>query len=438
MAESSRPDPQPVDSPNNQALLEAPTERRSGVSPIMALGAISLIIFVGLIAWGMNQPAPIVPNARAAEVVISPRPAATAYGARLRASSESSGETGGRRYPTGRVVAPGGKVAYTTDTRETMDSYYANAGGGRVPDTGSSAYNYYSSGSHRYYVPDSFGGAVPSGAPAATAKPAAFTVVYAMPTAPPSTVQMPVSPPVQIPVAGVVPSVPVPQGGSTTSAATTGGLKQDEQSQFMASNQGTPQMMPGSLSAPSGQYEIPAGSYIPAMLDLAVDSDLSGPVRAHIPCNLRDFRNGAIVIPGGSWLLGRYDGVLLQGQRHLAARWEKIVYPDDEERPLFFTDTLDQEGHSGLSGRVDTHSWQIFRDTLVSSIANSAGQIAGNAIRLPGGVQVVLNGQQSRAQGAQVSVSPNIVLGRTKEFLLYLESDYVVTHPYPPTSGLNC
>jgi len=186
-------------------------------------------------------------------------------------------------------------------------------------------------------------------------------------------------------------------------------------------------VMPDVESTP-GAVTIPAGSRIAAMLDGSVDSDLQGPVRAHVTADVCDPRTGAVAIPRGSWLLGQQGGGIMNGTRHLGIAWTRLTYPDLSSRLLIGTDTLDREGHSGIAGRPNLSGYQTFRDTLTSSLAGAAGQIASQAAssRIGNGATVVVDAPSAvNVAGSSAATKlQSWTIERNTTFLLYLERDF--------------
>lgn len=191
-------------------------------------------------------------------------------------------------------------------------------------------------------------------------------------------------------------------------------------------------VMPDVESTP-GVVTIPAGTRIPAVLDQAVDSDLQGPVHAHITSDVCDPRTGALAIARGAWLLGNQGGGITNGSRHLGIVWTQLTNPDLTARLLFSTDTLDNEGHTGLAGRPNYTRYDLFRDTITQNIAQTGGQILTSAVapRIAG-TSVTLNGTSITTAATQPleQHTQSWTLARNTPFLLYLEHDFDRKTPY--------
>jgi type IV secretory pathway VirB10-like protein len=196
----------------------------------------------------------------------------------------------------------------------------------------------------------------------------------------------------------------------------------------VASIDGSAEMVMPDVESTPGTVTIPAGSRIAAMLDGSIDSDLQGPVRAHVTADVCDPRTGAVAIPRGSWLLGQQGGGVINGTRHLGIAWTRLTYPDLSSRLLIGTDTLDREGHSGIAGRPNVSGYQTFRDTLTSSLAGAAGQIASQAAssRIGNGATVVVDAPSAVnvAGPSAPTRQQSWTVERNTVFLLYLERDF--------------
>jgi type IV secretory pathway VirB10-like protein len=181
---------------------------------------------------------------------------------------------------------------------------------------------------------------------------------------------------------------------------------------------------------PTGDCTLPMTRHWPVLLVPSVDSSSPGTITAYITEDLHDPRSGALCIPKSTSILGRYIG-LAQGAGHLGATWTWIQYPDLCRRPLTNVETTDQEGTSGLAGRVNTHLFQQLRDSFFGSIVNAAGQIIASAVSR-GNSQLVYGG------GGGVSVTPpnqqeylpTLYEGQATPFTLLLSADYTIARPY--------
>jgi type IV secretory pathway VirB10-like protein len=189
-------------------------------------------------------------------------------------------------------------------------------------------------------------------------------------------------------------------------------------------------VMPDIESTP-GPVTIPAGTHIPAVLDDGVDSDLLGPVRAHVLDNICDPRTGAVAIPRDAWLLGEEGGTVINGTRHLGIHWTRLTNPDLTSRLLVKSSTLDAEGHSGIAGRPSVTGWTVFRETTVQSLAQAAGEIATVAAsKAVNGAPVYINGAAATNPVTGSSQHQTFSVDANTPFLLYLNLDFDRAEPY--------
>lgn len=173
-------------------------------------------------------------------------------------------------------------------------------------------------------------------------------------------------------------------------------------------------------------YELPIGTRIPLMLTAALDSGLAGPVCAVVDRDMRDPRSGVLIIPRGSNVCGIFTGLAAKGT-HLSIQWRWLIYPDLQQRALVDVATTDEEGNNGLAGRVDTHMIPYFRNTLIGSIVNAAGQIlagiTAHGAPLFGGVSAPPTLQ------ANTDI-PTLHAGIATPFFIVLQRDYDAPTPY--------
>lgn len=189
----------------------------------------------------------------------------------------------------------------------------------------------------------------------------------------------------------------------------------------------------GTPILPPPPYAVPMGTCVKAMLLPNVDSSLAGPVYAHIVQTYYDPRNRQPVIPPGT-AMGHYVG-LTGGATHLGVQWDWLEYPDLEKRQLTSEiATTATSGENGLSGRINTHLFQQFRNTLVNSIVGDAGQILATALTR-GSTTTIATGAapppETTIPGS--NVVPTLYQNRATPFCLLLTVDYDAAHPYTGT-----
>jgi type IV secretion system protein VirB10 len=124
-----------------------------------------------------------------------------------------------------------------------------------------------------------------------------------------------------------------------------------------------------------------AGTIIPASLITGLNSDLPGMVVAQVTENVRDSATGSeILVPQGARLLGRYDSVIAYGQERALVVWNRILFPDGSSIELDNTPATDVSGYSGVSDRVDAHTWRLIKGVVLSTLLGVGTQLSlGNS-----------------------------------------------------------
>lgn len=115
------------------------------------------------------------------------------------------------------------------------------------------------------------------------------------------------------------------------------------------------------------------GTLIQAVLESAVNSDLPGMIRGVVSEDVFAFDGGAVIIPKGSRLVGRYSSNVQLGQDRIVAVWTRLIRPDGNSIALG-SPASDDLGVAGLGGSVDTHFREKFGSAaLISVMAGISG-----------------------------------------------------------------
>ena len=129
------------------------------------------------------------------------------------------------------------------------------------------------------------------------------------------------------------------------------------------------------VNLPNPESLIPQGTFIPGVLETAINSDLPGGVRAVVTDDVWSADASRILMPKGTRLIGQYRSDLGIGDTRLLMVWTRAVTPDHRSLMLGSTGT-DALGRGGVGGFVDTHFPEKFEAALLTSIAlglSSAG-----------------------------------------------------------------
>lgn len=124
-------------------------------------------------------------------------------------------------------------------------------------------------------------------------------------------------------------------------------------------------------------YTIPAGEIIPATLEVAINSDLPGMVRAITTRDIYSLSGGNRLIPSGSTIVGQYSSGIVQGQSRLLMVWNRIERSDGVIVTLNSPGT-DAIGRAGLGADiVERHFLERFGASALLSILGGYTAIGG-------------------------------------------------------------
>jgi len=130
---------------------------------------------------------------------------------------------------------------------------------------------------------------------------------------------------------------------------------------------------------PDRNFLITAGSYIPCVLQTAMDSSQPGYVSCVVPRNIYSDNGRVVLMEKGTKVFGEYQGGLNRGQYRLFVLWNRAVTPRgiaiDVSSPA--TDSL---GRSGMDGRVNNFFWQRFGTALLFSLVEDAATVGSEAV----------------------------------------------------------
>ncbi|MBA4040445.1 MAG: type IV secretion system protein VirB10 [Sphingobium sp.] len=130
---------------------------------------------------------------------------------------------------------------------------------------------------------------------------------------------------------------------------------------------------------PDRNFLITAGSFIPCVLQSAMDSSQPGYVSCIIPRNVYSDNGRVVLMEKGTKIIGEYQGGLDRGQYRLFVLWTRAVTPRgiaiDVASPA--TDAL---GRGGMDGRVNNFFWQRFGTALLFSLVEDAATVGAEAV----------------------------------------------------------
>ena len=119
---------------------------------------------------------------------------------------------------------------------------------------------------------------------------------------------------------------------------------------------------------------IAQGTMIHGSLDVALNSDLPGFVRATTIDDTWSLDGRRILIPRGSRLIGEYRSGLARGQTRVFIVWTRMIDADNKTSVQLGSTGTDDLGRTGLSGEVDHHFLERFGASILLSIVGGGAQ----------------------------------------------------------------
>ena len=131
------------------------------------------------------------------------------------------------------------------------------------------------------------------------------------------------------------------------------------------------------LQKPLSDYEIKAGTIIPAALVTGLNSDLPGEIIGQVTEHVYDTASGQhLLIPQGSKILGRYNAQVSYGQERAQLVWDRLILPNGDSVQLEAMVGTDKAGYAGLVDEVDHHFGQLVGAVILSSFISVGANLA--------------------------------------------------------------
>ena len=165
------------------------------------------------------------------------------------------------------------------------------------------------------------------------------------------------------------------------------------------------------LLAPLSQYEIKAGTLLPATLITGINSDLPGQLVAQMRENVYDTVTGNyLLIPQGTRLIGAYDSKIAFGQERVLVVWTRLIMPNGLSIALEGMPGADLSGYAGVTGKVNNHYGKLVTGVVLGSVIGAGAQVAVGGQGAPNvppsfGQQAVSGAAQNINQSAQQHTS---------------------------------
>lgn len=171
---------------------------------------------------------------------------------------------------------------------------------------------------------------------------------------------------------------------------------QGHKAEFVATDDPHSDVNPHATMQLPSPYTLSAGSVISASLITGIRSDVPGLVTAQVTENIYDSATGRILlIPQGARLIGNYDSVVAFGQKRALIVWQRIIMPNGSSLQIDNVPAADPSGYSGLSDKVDFHTWQLLKGVVLSTLLGVSSELA-------------LSGPSDLVQAIRMSTQDNV------------------------------
>jgi type IV secretion system protein VirB10 len=150
-------------------------------------------------------------------------------------------------------------------------------------------------------------------------------------------------------------------------------------------------------------YWVFEGDIIEGILTNRLAGEYAAPVSVMVTTNLYSHDRQHILIPQGTRILGESSQVSISGQRRLAVPFTTGYMPDGFPVDFPKLAGLDQQGASGLTGRVDTHWPKVIATAALVGAIGGLSQIGASGMSI-GGVDAIRLGvgQQTGQESMQI------------------------------------
>ena len=153
--------------------------------------------------------------------------------------------------------------------------------------------------------------------------------------------------------------------------------QQDHKLAFVHASATTDGVNPHVLIPAASPWIVSAGSIIAASLITGLNSDLPGEVSAQVTDNVFDSPTGqTVLIPQGARLVGMNDNVMSFGQKRALVVWQRLILPDGSSIQLESWPAADKSGFTGLTDKIDSHSWQLIKGVALSTLLGVGSELS--------------------------------------------------------------
>ena len=177
--------------------------------------------------------------------------------------------------------------------------------------------------------------------------------------------------------AGSADAIARPESDSVTSAPRSATSASQASASQTAANKRAPEV---SLNSAHGQpFAIFEGTTIDTVLVDRLDGEFAGDFKVMVTNPLYSEDRQHVLIPEGTFILGKTQKVSSFGQRRLALTFHRMLMPDKYNVDLDQFTGLDQAGETGVKGKVNNHYFEIFGTSIALGVIAGAAEATTNS-----------------------------------------------------------
>lgn len=184
------------------------------------------------------------------------------------------------------------------------------------------------------------------------------------------------------------------------------------------------------------KFTLLQGKVIPAALGRKINSDLPGEIVAYTTVDVYDSLGyGALLIPKGSVLVGRYNSEIKLGQERVLFAFQRLILPNGRSFDLPTAQGSDMAGASGVEGDVNNHFFKMFASSFfVAYVADKVATPSNVTVIGAGGTtspagQVLVDVSRSILERNK-TIQPTITIEQGTMINVEVKRDMEFTGPY--------
>jgi type IV secretory pathway VirB10-like protein len=176
-------------------------------------------------------------------------------------------------------------------------------------------------------------------------------------------------------------------------------------------------------------FRVFEGDVIEGILTNRIAGEMTGPVNVMVTTNLYSRDRLHILVPQGTRILGESAKVGISGQRRLAVPFHRVIMPDGYSVDLDHFDGLDQQGATGLTGRVNSHWPKIIATAALVGAIGGLSEVGATGTTLSGlsGIRLGVT-QQTGQEATQIldralNILPTITIYEGTRVRIWVQRD---------------